>query len=93
MKSLNGIFLCVCGQVDACVCLCVFFPFFPSLAAHVMTLGPRRPVLSWMLEIFRAMAMRGPNTTWRTGPPMLAITTQQYWSLGFGGSAQRKWFS
>ena len=39
--------------------MCVF------LAAHVMTFGPRRPVLSWMLEIFRAMAMRGPSTTCR----------------------------
>lgn len=44
----------------------VFFFFFLNVCArvaHVMMLGPRRPVLSWMLEIFRAMAMRGPSTT------------------------------
>lgn len=49
----------LCEQVVACVCAHVWF----SWSAHVMTLGPRRPVLSLMLEIFRAMAMRGPSTT------------------------------
>lgn len=49
-------------QVRACLSMrvnrvCVF------LLVHVMTLGPRRPVRSWMLEIFSAMAMRGPSTT------------------------------
>ncbi len=50
----------LCEQVNACarVRACVL-----SWFAHVMTLGPRRPVLSWTLEIFRAMAMRGPSTT------------------------------
>lgn len=43
--------------MHVCLFACVF------LVVHVMMLGPRRPVLSWMLEIFRAMAMRGPNTT------------------------------
>lgn len=46
-----------------------FFFFSPQPAnrpaAHVMMLGPRRPVLSWIPEILRAMAMRGPSTTWR----------------------------
>lgn len=30
---------------------------------QVITVGPLRPVRSWMLEIFRAMAIRGPRTT------------------------------
>lgn len=49
MKWFKGL---VVFPVDVCVCV-----------AHVMMLGPRRPVLSWMLEIFRAMAMSGPSTT------------------------------
>lgn len=58
--------------------MCVF------LAAHVITLGPRRPVLSWMLEIFRAMAMRGPNTTCsNTHVVFENINTKQKGGLGF----------
>lgn len=57
-KAQEKRFFSRCELVDDCVCLHVV-----SWVAHVMTLGPRRPVLSWMLEIFRAMAMRGPSTT------------------------------
>lgn len=67
-------FCYVCGQVDACVgvyvwfCSFFFSPLRRRLAAHVMMLGPRRPVLSWIPEILRAMAMRGPSTTWKRVP-------------------------
>lgn len=32
---------------------------------QVMTVGPLRPVLSWIWDIFSAMAMRGLSTAWK----------------------------
>lgn len=44
----------------------LFWPWFNDLLRlQVMTVGPFRPVLSWIWDIFSAIAIRGLSTAWR----------------------------
>lgn len=43
--------------------LLLFWPWFNNLLwLQVMTVGPFRPVLSWIWDIFSAIAIRGLST-------------------------------
>lgn len=44
---------------------CSLWPWWVISSIQVMTVGPLRPVLSWIWDIFSAMAMRGLSTAWK----------------------------
>lgn len=58
-----------------------------------MMLGPRRPVLSWMLEIFRAMAMSGPSTTCSEHYISSLYVYGMWWILCESDKEQRSFFT
>lgn len=55
--------------------------------AQVMTVGPLRPVLSWIWEIFSAMAMRGLNTAWKRKKDIISLQSAAAWALGWNSTS------